>query len=118
MPSIRSPPPPHRVQAGIEKLVNLRVLFMSNNKIVSLNEIDKLASLDKLEDVLLVGNPIYNEYKDSNNLSEYRVEVRDGRGRVREGRGWAAGGKAGGGRGRGTWRERYKGGERGRRGGQ
>lgn len=57
--------------------MNLRVLFMSNNKIVSLNEIDKLASLDKLEDVLLVGNPIYNEYKDSNNLSEYRVEVRD-----------------------------------------
>ena len=70
--------------------MNLRVLFMSNNKIVSLSEIDKLASLDKLEDVLLVGNPIYNEYKDSNNLSEYRVEVRNGRGG-----GWGGVGRTG-----------------------
>lgn len=61
--------------AGIEKLVNLRVLFMSNNKIATMNDIDKLAPLDKLEDLLLVGNPVYNEYKDSNNLSEYRLEV-------------------------------------------
>mmetsp|Transcript_26052 Transcript_26052/g.56876 ORF Transcript_26052/g.56876 Transcript_26052/m.56876 type:complete len:199 (+) Transcript_26052:202-798(+) len=60
---------------GVEKLLNLRVLFMSNNKIASWTEIDKLAVLDKLEDLLLIGNPLYNDYKDNNALSEYRVEV-------------------------------------------
>ena len=34
--------------------MNLRVLYMSNNKLASLNDIDKLAPLDKLEDLLLV----------------------------------------------------------------
>lgn len=30
----------------------------------------------QLEDLLLVGNPLYNDYKDNNALSEYRIEVR------------------------------------------
>jgi dynein light chain 1 len=51
------------------------VLFASNNKIASWSEIDRLASLSQLEDLLLVGNPIYNDYKDNNALSEYRIEV-------------------------------------------
>ncbi len=29
------------------------MLYMSNNKIASLNEVDKLAALDKLEDLVL-----------------------------------------------------------------
>ncbi|KAG2500984.1 hypothetical protein HYH03_000806 [Edaphochlamys debaryana] len=61
--------------SGIEKLVNLRVLFMSNNKITNWSEVDKLAALDKLEDLLLAGNPLYNDYKDNNATSEYRIEV-------------------------------------------
>ncbi|MEW5302398.1 MAG: hypothetical protein WDW38_002446 [Sanguina aurantia] len=61
--------------AGVEKLSNLRVLYMTNNKIAGWGEIDRLAVLDKLEDLLLVGNPLYNDYKDNNALSEYRVEV-------------------------------------------
>jgi dynein light chain 1 len=40
-------------------------------------EIERLASAEKLEDLLLVGNPIYNDYKDNNTLAEYRVEVRE-----------------------------------------
>eukprot|EP00884_Botryococcus_braunii_P021735 jgi/Botrbrau1/8245/Bobra.0001s0003.1 len=60
---------------GIEKLVNLRVLFASNNKINSWSDIERLSALDKLEDLLLVGNPIYNEYKDRAATSEYRIEV-------------------------------------------
>mmetsp|Transcript_22920 Transcript_22920/g.58503 ORF Transcript_22920/g.58503 Transcript_22920/m.58503 type:complete len:197 (-) Transcript_22920:320-910(-) len=60
---------------GLEKLQNLRVLFMSNNKIASWGEVEKLAALANLEDVLLVGNPLYNDYKDNNALSEYRIEV-------------------------------------------
>nr|1M9L_A Chain A, Outer Arm Dynein Light Chain 1 [Chlamydomonas reinhardtii] len=61
--------------SGIEKLVNLRVLYMSNNKITNWGEIDKLAALDKLEDLLLAGNPLYNDYKENNATSEYRIEV-------------------------------------------
>lgn len=61
--------------AGVEKLVNLRVLFISNNKIAAWSDIDRLAGLSKLEELLLVGNPLYNDYKDNNSLSDYRVEV-------------------------------------------
>ncbi len=48
---------------------------MSNNKIASMSDIDRLASLGALEDLLLVGNPLYNDYKDRNDLAEYRIEV-------------------------------------------
>lgn len=68
------------LQGGIEKLSNLRVLFMSNNKIASWSEIDRLAALDKLEDLLLTGNPLYNDYKDNNATIEYRIEVRENKG--------------------------------------
>eukprot|EP01023_Acetabularia_acetabulum_P048446 TRINITY_DN5121_c0_g2_i1.p4 TRINITY_DN5121_c0_g2~~TRINITY_DN5121_c0_g2_i1.p4 ORF type:complete len:124 (-),score=32.48 TRINITY_DN5121_c0_g2_i1:133-504(-) len=58
--------------AGVEKLQALRVLFLSNNKIKDWPEIEKLSSLEKLEDLLLVGNPLFNDYKE---VSEYRIEV-------------------------------------------
>ncbi|GFH11586.1 uncharacterized protein HaLaN_07107 [Haematococcus lacustris] len=61
--------------SGIEKLQNLKVLLMSNNKIASWAEVDRLAGISSLEDLLLVGNPLYNDYKDNNALSDYRVEV-------------------------------------------
>jgi hypothetical protein len=38
-------------------------------------ELERLAGLAKLEDLLLVGNPLYNEHRDANTLPEYRVEV-------------------------------------------
>jgi len=41
-------------QSGTEKLANLRVLFLSNNKIRDFGELDRLAGLEKLEDLLLV----------------------------------------------------------------
>ncbi len=62
-------------QNGVEKLVNLKVLLMSNNKVSSWGDVERLAALPSLEDLLLVGNPLYNDYKDRNELSEYRVEV-------------------------------------------
>lgn len=61
--------------SGVEKLGQLRVLFLSNNKIKDWTEIDRLAAAERLEDLLLVGNPLYNDYKDNNTLAEYRVEV-------------------------------------------
>jgi dynein light chain 1 len=47
------------MQAGIEKLTNLRVLFIANNKVSSWSEVDRLAVLDKLEDLLLSGVCVY-----------------------------------------------------------
>merc|ERR1712166_462782 len=44
---------------GVEKLKNLKVLWMSNNKVKDWAEIEKLKELPELEDLLMVGNPIY-----------------------------------------------------------
>lgn len=64
----------------MEKLAQLRVLFLSNNKIKDWSEVDRLAAVEKLEELLLVGNPLYNDAKDANTLPDYRVEVRDSHG--------------------------------------
>jgi len=45
--------------ANIEKLTKLRILFMSNNKIADFKELDKLGEIGALQELLLVGNPIY-----------------------------------------------------------
>lgn len=66
-------PPPPPPQSGLEKLSRLRVLFLSNNRVRDWAEVERLASLPGLEDLLLVGNPLYNEHKDA---AEYRIEVR------------------------------------------
>lgn len=63
------------LQVGVDKLINLRVIYASNNKITSWADIERLSVLDKLEDLLLVGNPIYNDYKDRGAMTEYRIEV-------------------------------------------
>jgi dynein light chain 1 len=63
------------LQAGIEKCSKLRVLFASNNKIKDWAELDRLSGLAELEDLLLVGNPLYNEWKDNGALPQYRIEV-------------------------------------------
>lgn len=47
--------------AGIEKLGNLKILYASNNKVASWNEIERLKDMNHLEELLLVGNPLYNE---------------------------------------------------------
>ncbi|WIA21324.1 hypothetical protein OEZ85_000552 [Tetradesmus obliquus] len=60
---------------GVERLGQLRVLFLSNNKIRDWSEVERLAALERLEDLLLVGNPLYNDYRDNNAIAEYRVEV-------------------------------------------
>lgn len=44
--------------SGVERCSRLRVLYASNNKIKDLAEIDRLAGLEHLEDLLLVGNPV------------------------------------------------------------
>ena len=44
--------------AGVERCLELRVLYASNNKIKDWSEIDRLAGMAHLEDLLLVGNPL------------------------------------------------------------
>ncbi|EFN54314.1 hypothetical protein CHLNCDRAFT_135528 [Chlorella variabilis] len=61
--------------AGIEKCSQLRVLYASNNRIKDWAEIDRLSALPELEDLLLVGNPLYNEWKENGALPQYRIEV-------------------------------------------
>jgi hypothetical protein len=51
-PLLLPPCAPH--QGGVERLAQLRVLYLSNNKIREWTELDRLAALERLEDVLLV----------------------------------------------------------------
>ncbi len=43
---------------GFSSLKNLTTLYMSNNNMKSWAELDKLKGLEKLRDVLFVGNPM------------------------------------------------------------
>ena len=62
------------MQAGIEKLPGLRVLYMSNNRVREWGEIEKLAELEHLEELLLLNNPVQTEGKLP--MADYRIEVR------------------------------------------
>jgi len=56
---------------GINCCPNLTTLYISNNLIKSWAELDKLAGLTNLRDVLFVGNPIYDEVP----KEQARIEV-------------------------------------------
>ncbi|XP_023945555.1 dynein axonemal light chain 1 [Bicyclus anynana] len=45
---------------GINVLRNLKVLYMSNNLVKEWSEFNKLQELQNLEDLLFVGNPLYD----------------------------------------------------------
>ncbi len=49
---------------GLAPCVALTTLYLSNNKIADWAELDKLASLPCLQDLLLAGNPIYDNAPD------------------------------------------------------
>ena len=63
------------MQTGAEKLVNLRIFYLSNNKIKDWAEVERLAPLEKLEELLLIGNTLYNDYRDANDIPTYRIEA-------------------------------------------
>ena len=56
---------------GLSGCSNLTTLYISNNQIKLWNELDKLAGLANLKDVLFVGNPIYDEFS----KEQVRIEV-------------------------------------------
>jgi len=58
--------------AGIEKLVNLQVLYASNNKIDKWPEVERLQALPKLRELNLTNNPLWQKHEAEGN---WRIEV-------------------------------------------
>jgi dynein light chain 1 len=61
--------------AGAERCPRLRVLLASNNRVREWGEVERLAALPELEELLLVGNPLQAEHRDAGTLATYRAEV-------------------------------------------
>mmetsp|Transcript_39931 Transcript_39931/g.125422 ORF Transcript_39931/g.125422 Transcript_39931/m.125422 type:complete len:156 (-) Transcript_39931:48-515(-) len=57
---------------GIEKLTNLTVVYMSNNLIAKWTEFDKFKELPNIEELLFVGNPLWEVHTKSD---DYRINV-------------------------------------------
>lgn len=62
-------------QTGIEVLPSLRVLYLSNNKLRDWTEVERLAGLPALQELLLAGNPLQSDYANRGAVAEYRIEV-------------------------------------------
>eukprot|EP01017_Pseudomicrothorax_dubius_P022064 TRINITY_DN2375_c0_g2_i2.p1 TRINITY_DN2375_c0_g2~~TRINITY_DN2375_c0_g2_i2.p1 ORF type:complete len:156 (-),score=36.20 TRINITY_DN2375_c0_g2_i2:119-586(-) len=45
---------------GLQSCIKLQTLYVSNNRITSWDELDKLKELPELQNVLFIGNPIYD----------------------------------------------------------
>lgn len=56
---------------GFQNMRALRVLYLSNNNIKNFDELKKLNDVPKLEELLLIGNPIYNDLTEA----QWRREV-------------------------------------------
>ncbi|KDD74783.1 hypothetical protein H632_c1076p0 [Helicosporidium sp. ATCC 50920] len=61
--------------AGIEHAPNLEVLYMSNNCVRDWSEIDRLAALPRLRDLVLEGNPLHAAARSAGTLAQYRAEI-------------------------------------------
>jgi dynein light chain 1 len=57
---------------GIEKMRNLRVLYMANNKVAQWAEFERLKQLPLLEELLFTGNPLERTHAESN---DWRIQV-------------------------------------------
>jgi dynein light chain 1 len=82
---------------GCTKLKKLRVLFLANNVIRSFDELSQLGACDELQELLLLGNPIYKSYDEKTRRIEVlrrlpRLRKLDGRVVTPEERELAAGG--------------------------
>ena len=56
----------------MEKLSHLEVLFMSNNKISSWAEVERLAACSNMRDLLLKGNPLCDACAEA---GDWRIQV-------------------------------------------
>jgi dynein light chain 1 len=55
---------------GFQNLQNLQILFMSNNSIANFDELLKLRDLPKLNELLLIGNPFYDDLSEADARKE------------------------------------------------
>lgn len=66
--------------SGLEKCGKLRVLYVSNNKIADYKALEVLTPLTSLEELVLLGNPLYDAAKAEGPPTalccSYRIEVR------------------------------------------
>lgn len=53
---------------GLEKCTQLKVLYVGNNKINDMKEVQKLTSLPELEELVMYGNPIHAKIIDDGDL--------------------------------------------------
>ena len=58
--------------SGLENLTKLRVLYLGNNQIKSFDELERIAHISSLKDIVLTGNPIFTTAADE---QSYRYEV-------------------------------------------
>ena len=58
---------------GLQPCQNLKVLYIACNKIKTLDEVQRLNQLSKLEKLLLMGNPVYGD-KDRTEMAPYIVK--------------------------------------------
>jgi len=58
---------------GLSSLTKLTTLYCSNNLLKSFSDLDKLAILPALKDVVFVGNPMYQDAKDDPRLEVMKV---------------------------------------------
>lgn len=60
---------------GVEKLPKLRVLYMTQNLIAKLADLDTLKECKVLEELTLIGNPIWNEHSLPGTPEDFREQV-------------------------------------------
>ncbi|EKX51967.1 hypothetical protein GUITHDRAFT_102579 [Guillardia theta CCMP2712] len=60
---------------GVEKLSKLRVLYVANNLVAKLPELDVLKECKLLEELLLVGNPIWDELSKPGGPEDFREQI-------------------------------------------
>eukprot|EP00296_Roombia_truncata_P001237 JP436978.1.p1 GENE.JP436978.1~~JP436978.1.p1 ORF type:complete len:200 (-),score=59.35 JP436978.1:44-643(-) len=61
---------------GIDKLKNVKVLYMSNNLVSKWSEFDRLKEMTSLEELVFVGNPIWDAHNDvKNDCVDWRPQV-------------------------------------------
>ncbi|XP_076439278.1 dynein axonemal light chain 1-like isoform X2 [Babylonia areolata] len=60
---------------GLSQMKKLKILLMTNNQVKEMSEVSYLSNLPCLEEVLLVGNPVYERMEAAGEMNSYRQEV-------------------------------------------
>merc|ERR1711990_1253412 len=61
--------------SGVEKLKTLKMLFVGNNKIADIKEVQRLCELPELEELVLFGNPYHQKKVQTDGELAYAAQV-------------------------------------------